>query len=305
MRNFLARHLRKRIARFADDREFPFHIGRMPRRTGRNTDFHTHEFTELTVILSGKAIHKLGDLSYPVSAGDVFVVSGSTAHGFFNPVDLELMDVMFMPRLLAPFAGALRRLPGCKAIFPRRALSSRTAGSVFRLRLSHEDLAEMRDMLADMKREYNAKRPGFETVLLCDLVKLVAYLGRRCLSIPAGPTQPSNRLQYVAEYLDRSYTNDLSLPELASLAGMSVRSFTQKFRQETGTTPMRYVAELRLARAKHLLRHGSASITDAALAAGFRDSNYFSRQFRKSTGLSPREFRRSATRAWKTSPPSP
>ena len=49
---------------------------------------------------------------------------------------------------------------------------------------------------------------------------------------------------------------------------------------------------LRIQRAAELLRHGAESISEVAFSVGFEDNNYFSRQFRKTTGTSPRDYRR-------------
>lgn len=81
------------------------------------------------------------------------------------------------------------------------------------------------------------------------------------------------------------------LPEMARAAGLSRFHFLRRFKRATGTTPWRYLTELRLARAKNLLIDPACSVAGAARAAGFADPAYFSRLFHRRTGISPREYR--------------
>lgn len=59
-----------------------------------------------------------------------------------------------------------------------------------------------------------------------------------------------------------------------------------------GLTPQRYLNRLRLMKARHLLRHSEASVTDIAYRCGFSDSNHFSTLFRREFNWSPRDIRR-------------
>ncbi len=60
---------------------------------------------------------------------------------------------------------------------------------------------------------------------------------------------------------------------------------------KTGLTPQRYLNRLRLMKARHLLRHSEASVTDIAYRCGFSDSNHFSTLFRREFNWSPRDIR--------------
>ncbi|MBT3191025.1 MAG: helix-turn-helix transcriptional regulator, partial [Verrucomicrobia bacterium] len=77
--------------------------------------------------------------------------------------------------------------------------------------------------------------------------------------------------------------------------GMSESSLLRAFKQATARAPTQYLLELRLRRARHLLRYTRLNVTEIAFQTGFNDSNYFARQFRKGVGTSPREYRRQST----------
>lgn len=65
------------------------------------------------------------------------------------------------------------------------------------------------------------------------------------------------------------------------------------FRQELGATPIEYLQRYRVHQARLLLKDSERSISEIALDVGFSDSGYFSRIFRRISGMSPEAFRRS------------
>jgi AraC family transcriptional regulator len=86
---------------------------------------------------------------------------------------------------------------------------------------------------------------------------------------------------------------DLALPRLARLAGMSQFHFLRQFRALTGETPKQYVLRLRVERAALRLLLLRSSVLDVALDCGFRSHETFTRAFRRRFGTSPRDYRES------------
>ena len=94
------------------------------------------------------------------------------------------------------------------------------------------------------------------------------------------------------EYIDLHFTDpDISLSNVASRVGHSPCHFSTVFGEETGKTFKAYLTETRIKRAKELLRTTTLRSSEIAPQVGFNDPHYFSMVFRKSTGLSPKEFR--------------
>ena len=73
--------------------------------------------------------------------------------------------------------------------------------------------------------------------------------------------------------------------------------FTRTFRAATGQTPQRFVVAARIAAAKSLLRTSSLSVTAIADSLGYGDVYFFSKQFRRETGVPPTAYRRGANRS--------
>jgi AraC family transcriptional regulator len=102
---------------------------------------------------------------------------------------------------------------------------------------------------------------------------------------------PPYRLKRVLDFIGDSLEENISLSQLAAVAGMSPHYFSELFKQSTGRTPHNYVLSQRIERAKQLLQDQKHNIINAGLNAGFQNPSHFSRVFRKLVGTSPSHFR--------------
>ena len=84
---------------------------------------------------------------------------------------------------------------------------------------------------------------------------------------------------------------DISLQELAGIAGLSTSHFGRAFKQSKGVTPHRYLTQRRVQRAQELLAGTELAFSEIALAAGFADQSHFCRQFRSVVGTTPSTYR--------------
>ena len=96
----------------------------------------------------------------------------------------------------------------------------------------------------------------------------------------------------VMNYLEHHYTEDISLDSVASALFLNKNYIAHVFKDETGSSPMDYTISLRMSHAKALLMETNQSISDIAVKCGYSDFTYFSKQFKKNTGLSPSMFRK-------------
>jgi len=114
-----------------------------------------------------------------------------------------------------------------------------------------------------------------------------ALMRRRELS---GETQ--RLVRQAMAYLHEHYADPISREDLARHVGLSDDYLTSCFHKELGMTPVAYLNRYRVHQAKQLLTYTHKSITEIALDVGFSSSSYFSRIFRRETGVSPEAYRR-------------
>lgn len=104
--------------------------------------------------------------------------------------------------------------------------------------------------------------------------------------------QYARMIQHAKEYIAQHYLDpELSLNQVAVHVNLSPSYFSAVFSQECATTFKEYLTELRIRKAKELLRTTARRSYEISYQIGYSDPHYFSHVFRKATGLSPREFR--------------
>ncbi|WP_338822032.1 AraC family transcriptional regulator [Bradyrhizobium septentrionale] len=102
---------------------------------------------------------------------------------------------------------------------------------------------------------------------------------------------PALKLRRIEEFVRANLGEAISLSVLSDVAGLSKRHFLRAFQESTGTSPHRYVLDLRIDQAKRRLGETDDSVTSIALASGFSHAQHFSSTFRQATGMSPSLFR--------------
>ncbi|MEM7548289.1 MAG: AraC family transcriptional regulator [Bacteroidota bacterium] len=101
----------------------------------------------------------------------------------------------------------------------------------------------------------------------------------------------SKRRVRLKEVVELHFSSNLSLEEMAKLCGLSLSSFKREFKKEFNDSPKNYITTKRLEKAKELLKVTSMSISEIAYEVGFNDPLYFTRVFKKKSGISPSNFR--------------
>ena len=94
------------------------------------------------------------------------------------------------------------------------------------------------------------------------------------------------------EWVNQHWQEEVTLQAWGEAIDMSVRTLSRRFKLATGITPLNYLNELRMGKARELLRDTNIPVTDIAALVGFRDSTYFSRLFRTNNDISPVEYRK-------------
>ena len=109
---------------------------------------------------------------------------------------------------------------------------------------------------------------------------------------PVAGLRDRSRMASLLEQMAKDLSADLTLTAMASLAGLSARTFLRRFHAATGLTPGEWLANARVRRAREMLETTNVSIEDIATACGFGSVETLRHQFRKRVRLSPANYRR-------------
>lgn len=114
------------------------------------------------------------------------------------------------------------------------------------------------------------------------------------LSVHKETATSQRLLEHAVQFMEENYAQKISLDLLANQLGCNPRQLQRLFKAELQIGPMEYLLRLRLERAKDLLTRMQVPLIQIAEAVGYSDSYYFSRMFKKYSGLSPSQFREQA-----------
>jgi AraC-like DNA-binding protein len=124
-------------------------------------------------------------------------------------------------------------------------------------------------------------------------LKLIPYgeAHSQCVSARSASRYHAQMIaELVRDFVDRNYTDSITLRDVAAAVGYSACHLTTKFREETGTPVYSWILKRRIVKAQELLSDGEDIVTVCA-AAGFNDLGYFRRQFVRHVGIPPGRFR--------------
>jgi AraC-like DNA-binding protein len=269
--------------------DFPLAVQRYEDHNSGN--LHTHEFHELVILQGGSGRHMTDHGSYPLQAGDLFLVRGAMAHGYADTRNVALINILFQPRRLGLPLQHLRDLPSYHALFRIEPKLRNSGRFRQRFRLTEKQLSETLRHVAAIELELEKRSPGYRFAACTHLMSLLGYLSR-CYGSSRNPEQRTfMRLGEVLSYMENHLEEEITVPQLAAIAHMSESTLTRRFKKVLGRSPTAHLIRLRIDRARQLLGNPDMNITEISLACGFADSNYFSRRFRTAAGCSPRQYR--------------
>lgn len=251
---------------------------------------HSHDFSELVVILQGSAVHIIEGREYPVTAGQVFLIHSGVSHGYKNVDGIEYINVMFQPEQLLQLS-ELRLLPGFQALFYIEPFYRKEMNFKGMLTLNEAQLQEATKLLDLILTEYELQPQGYRLMIRSYFTALVGLLSRYYQIGSGADDNKALRIGEAVTYIEEHFLQPITLQAMADRAYLSTRQFQRVFTRNYHTTPMDYVIRKRLDYSCTLLRHPNLSISQVALESGFRDQNYYARQFRKVYNCTPSEYR--------------
>ena len=278
----------KFLQRFSIAKVCPLHVTYMnPQELALE---HQHDFLELVIILTGKGEQYGGFYKGEVKAGDVFLIPCGVSHGYRNSSpDFSLINILYLPKSLPISPLDISLLPGFQIFYTGENSSPvRYPG----IHADGEDFQKIGELAKELYLENQKKEPGrffccigIFMQLLCRILRLYGQPSS------VNPKDPPLSAKIFA-YLNSHYKEDITLTDLCRISSMSKSSLMRYFMDAAGCSPIHYLIRLRISEAMRLLCFSNLAIAEIAYQAGFHDNNYFCRQFKKVTGQTPLNFRK-------------
>ena len=160
-----------------------------------------------------------------------------------------------------------------------------------RLHLDAEHLEKAVEMVKSIQLEETGRIPGYWPMVISRFLELIVFLSRQYMKVDSPRSRELVNLDSLLTHMKDHCDEAMTLDDLAKRAGMSKSSLNRLFLKAVVKSPVDRLIEFRVDRAKTLLDDLSLNISEIALRCGFGDSNYFSRRFRQTVGISPRDYR--------------
>lgn len=243
---------------------------------------HWHLEYELILVLSGKFNLSLDGKQYVLEAGDSAWISDGAIHGG-EPQDCIYECVVF------DLAALLRDTPLCTKSAKEFLIHSNSYTGKLE---KDSESAHLADKIFEaMEKEQS----GYEWVTVGLLWQLMGNMLKEHNSITTNynpSRQQIVKFKAVLKYIRDNYETQITLEELAKIAGMSPRYFCRAFCALTGKTPIAYLNYYRIEYAGEFIKLTDKTITEIAISCGFNDMSYFSKQFKRFKSVTPTQYRK-------------
>lgn len=250
---------------------------------------HSHIRFEISKVLSGNGVYHIHEKHVPMKEGDFFVFSSNEPHCITSvgADGLKLLNLHFEPRYLwgKEFDSLSEENIGL--------CFSHCASFQNRIQGSSEQLCPIMDLIHN---ELSSNAPEGSLAVKSYLNLLLIRLIRKHGYAPAKNALSHDRtvpVRKVISYIDEHLSENLSLTQLSSIAGMSPNYFSTLFYSVSGIRLWDYINSRRIDAAIRLLIKEEQNILDIAAQCGFNSTANFNKIFKKFTGMTPTEYRKS------------
>lgn len=255
-------------------------------------EWHWHSEFEFVEILQGVMECHIGEETIRLQKGDTFFINSGVIHKYQAPQECRqeqcvFSDILFLPEIIAPNSSLIYEKYVRPIILHGRPFAvmhqeydwEKNIQNLYRhivnVCLSEEDLTELRI------------QAGISELW----ARLFHYLYQE------KPEQQENknilaqaRLRKMMQFIWDHFTEKITLDDIASSANISKSAALRCFRSGMQTSPVGYLNDYRLNRAKELLLSTHSTVSEIAVSVGFDNVGYFDRVFRRTFGVTPKQF---------------
>jgi len=238
---------------------------------------HMHHFTELFYIVRGKGSFLLHNREIPVKQNDLVIINPNVEH---TEMSNELDSLEY---IALGIEGIAFTLPD----------SEQPEASLFTYQGERDEVLFYLDRIL---YEIQHHVEGYEIVCRNIIEILIVKLKRaKNISVEAHQSQNlSHAVALVKQYIDQNYQHPITLDDLSDVGSINKYYLVHKFKEDLQTSPIKYLNQVRVDRAKDLLETSDYTIAAISNFSGFSSQSFFSQVFRRETNQTPSEYRKQA-----------
>ncbi len=247
---------------------------------------HRHDFFEVLYLYKGSGVHVIDDKQYQVQPPCIFFMSPGQAHKLELSKDIEGYIFLFTSDFYLINQSNQNRL----LEFPFFFTIQQTNPPL--LLENKENTAFLEKLFIQAVTEVN--KPGYSEELLRSLLDLILVYAATIYKVDEQMLVKGKGHLLVKRFLqlvEENYQNNYSVNEYASILAITPNHLTQTVKQLTGKTSNDIIQQKQLLEIKRLLVHTNLGVSEIANQLNFVDQSYFTKFFKKMTGMTPLRFR--------------
>lgn len=268
---------------FGNDSSILLHIN----KEYEDYPIHWHTALEIIMPIENTYAVTMNKVAYSLQVGDILIIPPGELHELYAPPTGTRMILLFDFTLISNLKGFSSILP---VIAQPRIISKTKSPDLYE--------AEHK-LLMNISEEYKSNNTLREAAIYSMIIHMFVLIGRNLMySDNVFPTVRANKqkeyiekFNMIFDYIDKNYTEDLSLDVVANVAGFSKFHFSRLFKQFTDMSFYDYLNQRRVKAAENLLLDPNLPITEIALQSGFSSISTFNRVFKCFKECTPSEFK--------------
>ena len=237
---------------------------------------HTHDYFEIEIIVSGKALTSFNGVEIELSRGNAHILSPTDVHDLQIIEPIEIYKIMLLSNWVNE-----------KMLYDLME----NLGTV---KFTEQELTNIIPLLHLLLKEGNSTSKQQKDMLYHLLSCLIIFFSRKQkinYKDKHNIATANAHIKKAVNYILLNYVNDISSADVAKAVNLNPVYFSTLFKETTGVTFINYLSNLRLERAKQLLMIESYSVSEVCYACGFNSSSNFLRAFRKKYNISPNQLK--------------
>lgn len=253
---------------------FPVRI--LAHNTNKKLSMHWHDHIELLFFEGDPCTVNCGGKINDAYKNDMIIVNSNEIHSYL------------------PKKGDI--LHTCVSIYPAFFDDVTFKGIIFKNLVSQDSF--VKECIRQLTEEQEHPKTASDMFIKAKTYELMTYLTRNYAEECLTKTEynkrraKQKRVNDILTFIRDHYHENISTKTLSEEFYLSESYICRLFKKEIGTSPIEHINNLRINEAEILLKNTSENVTSIAMRLGFSDLNYFSRIFKKQTGITPREYRR-------------
>jgi|GEM_PF-4028552 len=240
---------------------------------------HLQDFYEILICFGGNALQTIGDDAAAMECGDIYLICPDVVHSYFQKPVCQCSCILITKSLIEHDKNLREILTGM--------LPKGSSARYIKLFADDYNLQLLKTFLNLISMEWIVSRPAVIQRQRNYLIGALTLIS----SLPVNDTI-SNPILEAKLLIDRDFTSDIKIKDIAETCGYSVRHFTRIFTQRFGISPKAYIIDMRLHFAISLLLENQLTIQKIAEMCGYCDSTHFSKEFKQKYKMLPSVYRR-------------